>query len=260
MLSQQVRKESISSIIAALQSYDGCEFDARFTKDRVVVLYHNSRYNRRRLLETEFKDLREFQTLEQLIQHPEVIKLINDDGKTLWIEAKEDSTRGLRRDKLYCQELGKKITDILKHSRLRLDNVHIISFSPEILVHTSSVRTLRIIPYLFSAKDFIIPHYNPKTIAQIFISLRHHIQITKRFGIGGLLFSKLYLQGFFSCFQPPIEEIKAMGNDNFILGTEAQSFEEEKAFKDFVVITDFHGERIGGRGQNAGPLICHRGL
>jgi hypothetical protein len=32
------------------------------------------------------------------------------------------------------------------------------------------------------------------------------------------------------------------------------------AFKDFFVFTDYRGVRKEGRGKNAGPLICHRGL
>ena len=254
------KKKPIDSILAALQSYDGCEFDVRFAKDRIVVLHHDARFNRCRLLETDFKDLKGFQTLEELIQHPQLIKLVNDDGKTLWIEAKEDSSRGFRKDIPYCQELGRKVSALIHRSRLRLENVRVISFSPEILVNVSGLRTLRIVPYLFSAKDFVIPHYNLKTIAQMFVSLKRHIQHTKKSRIGGLLFSKLYLQGFFSYFQPSLEEIKSMEDADFILGTEAQTFEEENAFKDFVVITDYRGKRSGGRGENAGPLICHRGL
>ncbi len=260
MLSQNVGKIAVSSILSALQAYDGCEFDVRFTKGRVLVLFHDARHNRRRLLDTEFKDLKDVQTLEELIHHPDLVKLVNDGGKTLWIEAKEDSALGLRKDPVYCQEMGNKLADFLKRSRLRLENVHVISFSPEILIHTNGIQTARIVPYLFSAKDFFIPHYNPKTIGQMFVSLRRHAEATKNMGIGGLLFSKLYLRGFFSSFQPSWPEIKALGNNNFVLGTEAQTFEEEKAFKEFVVITDFRGERPGGRGENAGRLICHRGL
>jgi hypothetical protein len=260
MPSEHVEKKPIDSILAALQAYDGCEFDVRFTKDRVVVLHHDAEFNSRRLLETEFKKLKGFQTLEELIHHPRVINLVNDENKTLWIEAKEDSSRGFRKDLSYCQELGGKITDLLRNSVLRLENVRIISFSPEILIHTRGIRTLRIVPYLFSARDSTIPHYNLKTIAQMFGSLKHRIQYTKKLRIGGLLFSKLYLRGFFSYFQPSLEEIKSMGYADFTLGTEAQTYEEEKAFKDFVVITDYRGERSGGRGENAGPLICHRGL
>jgi hypothetical protein len=260
MPSEHVEKKPIDSILAALQFYDGCEFDVRLTKDRVIVLHHDARLKRRRLLETEFNDLKGFQTLEELIHHPQLIKLVNDEGKTLWIEAKEDSNRGLRKDSLHCQEFGRRVTDLLHNSSLRLENVRVISFSPEILVNTSGIHTLRIVPYLFSAKDFIIPHYNLETIAQMFVSLKRHIQHTKKLGIGGLLFSKLYLRGFFSYFQPSLEEIKSMEGADFMLGTEAQTFEEEKAFKDFVVITDYRGERMGGRGENAGPLICHRGL
>lgn len=260
MPSEHIEKRPIDSILAALQSYDGCEFDVRFTRDRIAVLYHDARFNRCRLLETEFRELKGFQTLEELIHHPQLIKLVNDDGKTLWVEAKEDSSRGFRKDLSYCQELGRKIADLLLHSQLRLEKVRVISFAPEILVNTRGIRTLRIVPYLFSAKDSTIPHYNLKTIRQMFVSLKRHIQHTKKMGIGGLLFSKLYLRGFLSYFQPSFEEIKIMGDSDFILGTEAQTFEEEKAFKDLVVITDYRGERPGRREENAGPLICHRGL
>ncbi len=260
MPSEHIDKKPIDSILAALQAYDGCEFDIRFTKDRVVVLYHDARFNRSRLFETEFKELKGFQTFEELIHHPRLINLVNDKNKSLWIEAKEDSNRGLRRDLPYCQELGRKIADLLHHSQLRLENVRVISFASEILVSIRGIRTLRIVPYLFSAKDSTIPHYNLKTISQMFISLKHYIPHTRQMGIGGLLFSKLYLRGFFSYFQPSLEEIKNMGDADFILGTEAQTFEEEKVFKDFVVITDYRGERPGRRAENAGPLICHRGL
>lgn len=250
----------ISSILAALQSYDGCEFDVRFTKDRVLVLYHDARYNHRQLLDTDFKDLRDIQTLEELIHHPQVIKSVNKKCKKLWIEVKEDTTLGLKRDLLLCQDLAGRITDQLKNSELESENIRIISFCSEILRHITGIHTLRIIPYLFTATDSFFPHYNPKTLIQMFISLRRHIQETKKIGIGGLLFSKLYLRGFFSLFQPSLEEIKTWRKDNFILGTEAQTFEEEEAFKDFVVITDFRGVRRGRRGRSAGPLICHRGL
>jgi len=257
---EKVEKISVSSLLAALELYDGCEFDVRLTRDRVLVLYHDSRHKGQPLLQTDFKDLKGVQAFEELINHPQVIELINDHGKTLWIEAKEDSTLGLKRDSLFCKELAKKISGQLKNSKLQLRNIRIISFCSEILKHISDIRTLRIVPYLFNATNSFIPRYNLKTIGQMFMSLRRLILDTKKMGVGGLLFSKLYLRGFFSLFQPSLEEIKSLEKGNFILGTEAQTFEEEKAFKDFVVITDFRGERKGGRGENLGPLISHRGL
>ena len=86
------------------------------------------------------------------------------------------------------------------------------------------------------------------------------MQRAERMGFSGLLFSKHYLRGFFSLFQPRAEEIVSWKKEGFILGTEAQTFEEEKIFQDFVVFTDYRGEKGGGRREGAGPLICHRGL
>lgn len=259
-INKKVEIKSVFSIIKALQSYDGCEIDVRLTKDRVLILYHDATYGKSPLLLTDFKNLKGVQTLEELITHPLVIKLLNDEGKTLWIETKEDASFSLKKDPLICRELAEKTTELLIHSKLHLENVRIISFSSEILKHISGIRTCRIVPYLFSATDFFFPFYNLKTVAQMFVSLKRHIQLTEKMGIGGLLFSKLYLKGFFSLFHQSIEEIKSLGNGDFILGTEAQTFKEEEDFKDFVVITDYHGERKGGRGKDAGPLICHRGL
>ena len=258
--SNKAENNSVSSILEALRSYDGCEFDVRFTRDKVLVLYHDVRYNRRRLLDTDFKGLRGVQTFEELISHPQVIKLINDNGKTLWIEAKEARSLGLKRDPVYSKELAKTITDQLKDSALQLENIRIISFCSEILKHISGIQTCRLVPYLFSATDSFITYYNLKTILQMFVSLRRHILDTKKMGIDGLLFAKQYLSGFFSLFQPSFEEIKSLGKGKFILGTLVKTFEEEKLFKDFVVVTDFRGERKSGRGKDAGPLICHRGL
>ena len=258
--SNNAEKNSVPSILAALRSYDGCEFDVRLTKDRVLVLYHDAKCNGRRLLETDFKDLKGVQALRELTDHPHVIELINNNGKTLWIETKEDTTLGLKRDPVYCQELARSIKDQLKESRLKPENIRIISFSSEILKHISGFRTCRIVPYIFTRADSLIRYYNHKTILQMFKSLRQYILDTKKMGIGGLLFYKLYLRGIFSLFQPSLEEIRLLGKDDFILGTGVETFEEEKFFKDVVCVTDYRGDREGGRGKNAGPLICHRGL
>ena len=94
----------------------------------------------------------------------------------------------------------------------------------------------------------------------MFVSLRQYVMDTKQMGIDGLFFYKRYLRGFFSLFQPSLEEIKSLSKDNFILGTGVETFEEEKFFKDIVCVTDYRGERKGGRRKDAGPLICHRGL
>ncbi len=260
MLLKKAEVKSVSAILRALQTYDGCEIDVRLTKDRVVALFHDANHSRRRLVNTDFKDLEGVQTLEELIHHPQVIESINTNGKTLWIEAKEDSRSGLRKDLLYCKEVAERVENELKHSRLNLENTRIISFAPGILKHIKGIRTLRIIPYFYSASDCSILHYNHKTILNMLISLRRHIENTKRLGMNGLLFSKKYLQGLFSFFQPCLEELKSSAGKDFILGTEAQTLEEEIAYRDFVVITDYRGERKEERGEGAGPLICHRGL
>ncbi len=139
--SHNTGNNSVPSILAALRYYDGCEFDVRLTRDRVLVLYHDAKYNGRRLLETDFKDLKGVQALKELIDHPQVIESINDNGKTLWIETKEDTTLGKKRDPVYCQELAGSITDQLKGSDLKPENIRIISFSSEILKHINGFRT-----------------------------------------------------------------------------------------------------------------------
>ena len=260
MRKEKVQKRSILSIVAALESYDGCEVDVRLTRDRVFVLFHDAEYEGHRLLQTDYKEIKGIQTLEELLHHPRLVSLVNDFNKTLWIEIKEDTTSGLKKDLLLSKDTARRIKQQLESSELRSDNIRIISFAPEILTHIKGIRTLRIIPYIFTATDYFFPYYNLKTIWQMVVSLRQHIQDTKRMEIGGLLFSKLFLRGFFSLFQPSIGQIVSWESDDFMLGTEAQTFEEEKAFREMVVITDYRGERKGGRGKNAGPLICHRGL
>ena len=260
MQKKKVQKRSISSIVDALESYDGCEVDVRLTRDRVFVLFHDAEYEGRRLFQTDHKDIDGIQTLEELLHHPRVLSLVNDFGKTLWIEIKEDTTLGLKKDLFLSKDTAERLRQQLESSELRLDNIRIISFASEILKYIKGIRTLRIVPYIFTATDYFFPFYNLKTIWHMVVSLRRHIQDTKSMEIGGLLFSKLFLRGFFSLLQPSIEQIKSWESDDFILGTEAQTFEEEKAFKEMVVITDYRGERKSGRGKNAGPLICHRGL
>jgi hypothetical protein len=260
MHKEKIEKKSLSSIVRALEEYDGCEIDVRLTRDRIPVIFHDARHNSQRLIKTNFRDLKGFLTLDTLIQHPRVIKLINDNGKTLWVEAKEDSNHRKRKDPSLRKETAHRLTKKLMDSGLHLENIRIISFCMEILVHVKGIRKLKIVPYLFSATDHYFPHYNHKTIFQLFQSLRQHMQEVKRLDFNGLLFSKHYLRGFFSIFHPQHEEIISWKEEDFILGTGAQTFQEEKDFKDFVVITDYRGDRREGRGENAGLLICHRGL
>ena len=246
--------------MAALEVYDGCEVDVRMTGDRILVIHHDAENQHQRLIETDFKDLNGVSLFDELIHHPRLIKLINEESKTLWIEAKEDSASGFKKDPSLRKDIAQRLTAKLIDSELNLDNIRVISFCAEILTQVKEIRTCLIIPYLFSPTDNFFPFYNHKTVFQIFMSIRRHMQKAKRMGFNGLLFSKHYLRGFFSLFQPSMEKILSWKEEEFILGTEAQTFEEEKAFKDFVVITDYRGERKGGRGEGAGSLICHRGL
>lgn len=250
----------LSSIVAALEMYDGCEFDVRLTRDRVPVIHHDAEFRGQRLINTDYQDLEGVSSFDELIHHPRVIQLVNKAGKSLWIEAKEDSTFSVRKDSSLRRNLAEKLTGKLRDSGLNLDSIAIISFCGEILIHVKGIRRCQIVPYLFSATDSTFPYYNPKTIFQMFVSLRRHMHKAAKMGFDGLLFSKLYLRGFFSSFQPSLEKIISWMEEDFILGTEAQTLEEEIVFKDFFVFTDYRGERKGGRGANAGPLICHRGL
>jgi hypothetical protein len=250
----------LSSILAALEVYDGCEFDVRLTRDRVLVIHHNAETHGQRLINTDYKDLEGISTFDELIYHPQVTQLVNEDGKTLWIEAKEDSSFRARKDPFLRKYMARRLTEVLTDSGLDLDNITIISFCDEILAHVKGIRRCHIVPYLFSATDSSFLYYNPKTIFQMFVSLERHIRKALKMGFDGLLFSKLYLRGFFSFFQPSLEKVLSWNTEGFILGTEAQTFAEEMAFQDFLVFTDYRGERKEARAENAGSLICHRGL
>ncbi len=250
----------LPSIVAALEVYDGCEFDVRLTRDRMLVIHHDAEINGQRLINTDYKDIEGISSFVELIHHPQLIRLVNEDGKTLWIEAKEDSNFRFKKDPSLRREIAQRLTEELTASGLDLDKITIISFCDEILTHVKGIRRCHIVPYLFSATDSRFPFYNPKTIFQMFVPLQRHIKKAIKRGFDGLLFSKHFLQGIFSIFQPSLEKVLSWKTENFILGTEAQTFAEEMAFKDFFVFTDYRGERKESREKNAGPLICHRGL
>lgn len=250
----------LTSIVAALEVYDGCEFDVRLTRDRILVIHHDAEVHGQRLINTDYQDLEGISLLDELIRHPQVTQLVNENGKTLWIEAKEDSTFRFKKDPSLRREIALRLMEELTDSGLDLDKITIISFCDKILTHVKGIRRCHIVPYLFSATDSRFPFYNPKTVFQMFVPLQQHIKKSIERGFDGLLFSKHYLQGFFSFFQPSLEKVLSWKTEDFILGTEAQTFAEEMAFKDFFVFTDYRGERKESRGKNASPLICHRGL
>ncbi|MFC2169323.1 glycerophosphodiester phosphodiesterase family protein [Acidobacteriota bacterium] len=253
-------KLKTDSILAALEVYDGCEFDVRLTRDRVLVIYHDATYRQKRLLNLNFDDLKDVLAFEDFIHDRKTINLVNNAGKTLWIEAKEDSDSGFKRNSGQNKYLAESLQSKLKYSKLNPKNIRIISFSLEILKNINAFLTLRIVPYIFCATDSYVPLYNHRTILHLFTSIKRHIHKTKNMGIGGLLFSKKYLKGFFSLFQPRLEKLLDMGKDNFILGTEAQTIEEERAFKDLVIITDVRGKLKDRKQNNPRLLVCHRGL
>ncbi len=260
MFKKKEETKPLSSVVAALKEYDGCEFDVRLTRDRVLVIHHDAEIYGQRMINTDYQDLEGISMFDDLINHPQVTQLVNEDGKTLWIEAKEDSSFKARKDPSLRRNIAQRLTEELTDSGLNLDNITIISFCDEILTHVKGIRRCHIVPYLFSATDCRFPYYNPKTIFQMFVSLQWHMKKAIKMGFDGLLFSKLFLRGFFSFFQPSLEKIVSWKTGDFVLGTEAQTYEEEMAFKDFFVFTDYRGGRKERRGKNAGPLICHRGL
>ena len=48
---------TISSILEALEIFDGCEVDVRMTRDRVLVIHHDARNRRQRLIETDVSNM-----------------------------------------------------------------------------------------------------------------------------------------------------------------------------------------------------------
>jgi hypothetical protein len=196
---------------------------------------------------------------QDLLEDEEIIKLVNKEGKTLWIEMKEDTYRGGLPDDRYARTLAKRVTGLLEDSDIELEKVHFISFCPQILDHVKGMKTMPIVPYLNCASDSFYPHRNARTVGNMFTSITKHLEWAKKKKYSGLLFTKLYFMGFFSKFNPPLKDvIKKYRKEDFILGTEAQTREDEEFFKEIVTITDYKGKRK--KKKRKGPLISHRGL
>lgn len=253
-----MKENTVAAIKAALKKYDGCEFDIRLTKDRQPVLHHNANYYGLRIIENKLKDLKAVNTLEQLVSNQDVIDLVNKKGKTLWIEAKEESRYKLKHDPPLCKKIGKAIMDQLHTSSLELDKVHIISFSPLIIDQLSGIKKIQIVPYLYSHTDVEHSHYTARTFMDMFTNFKLHIKRAKARGHDGLFFSKLFFQGPFSTFQPKLKDMIKYAGKDFILGLDSKTAEEEKRYSDLVVVTDYRGKR--GNYKRAGQLVAHRGL
>jgi len=253
----RLKENTVAAVAAALKDYDGCEFDVRLTKDGVPVLHHNSEYKGRRIWELDRKALPAVEGLSDLLGDERVKKAVNDDGKTLWIEVKEGSNKGLFRDDAYLQETAEAVRTALRESGLEPNNIRLISFQPRLLRCIKGFKRLPIVPFTYGAFDPGILHRTPRTYVEMLTPISVHIENAKERGFGGLLFSNRYLRGPFSAFQPKMEEIIALARKKFILGTEARTREEELAFRDLVVITDHRGKRTG---KGPKDLICHRGL
>lgn len=259
-----MNQNKIESIRAALIHYDGCEFDLRLTKDNVLILFHDAWYKQRRIIETNFKDIKNIQTFEQLIQDPEIEELVNGGNKTLWIEAKEEHNQKNKCIELYNKRIAEGILKQLYKSHLNLENIFIISFNITILKNLKGVNKLLIVPYYDCSSDGKFARKGRMSFKKLLVylrmvrSIKHHIQKAKELGLNGLLFPKQYFRGFFSIFQPSLENILTFAGEDVILGTDADTFEEEQYYNDLVVITNYNGKRNSNYRKK--PLIFHGGL
>jgi len=252
-----MKENTIDAVAAALKSYDGCEFDVRLTRDGELVLHHNSVYKGRPIWNQDRHDMRGVDGFGDLLKDGRMNKGVNEEDKTLWIELKEGSRRGFRRDDDYIKDTAEAVRFALKESALEKNNIRLISFQPLLLRPIRGFKRLPIVPFTYGAYDSGIRHRTPRTYLSGLTPLRTHIENARERGFAGLLFSKMYLKGPLSVIQPSINDIIALAGPKFILGTEAATREEEMAFRKLVVITDHRGKRTG-----KGPmqLICHRGL
>lgn len=252
-----MKENTIAAVAAALKSYDGCEFDVRLTRDGELVLHHNPTYKGHPIWDMDRKALRGVDGFKDLMADERVVKAVNEVGKMLWIELKEGSRRGFRRDDEHIKDTAETVRRDLKESGLDKNNIRLISFQPRLLKPIRGFKRLPIVPFTYGTYDSGIRHRTLRTYFHMLTPLRRHIERAKERGFAGLLFSNRFLSGPFSVIQPKISDILAFAGPKFILGTEAKSREEEMAFRDLIVVTDHRGKRTG---QGPKQLICHRGL
>lgn len=257
-----MNQNSIKNICTILKNHDGCEVDIRLTKNDVLVLCHDAWYQQKRVIDTEFKYLQNILSLEQLATDPGVIKLVNKLHKTLWIEVKEERNINGKSADLYNEIIVDKIEKLLKASRLDLNNIYIISFSASILMKINEFKKLLIVPY-YDCSSYGERSWKRNlsfditfVYIKMFLPLKYRIRRAKESGFNGLLFPKHYLRGFISMFQPSIDKILTFAGKDFILGTDADTFEEEQYFKNLVVITNYNGVRSESNYRRQ-PLIFH---
>jgi hypothetical protein len=260
-----LNQNSIKNICTILKNHDGCEFDIRLTKDDVLVLWHDAWYQQKRVIDTEFRYLQNILSLEEFVNDPKVIELVNNDPKTLWIEVKEERNINGKSSDLYNEIIVDRIEKLLKVSCLDLNNIYLVSFSTSILKKITEFKKLLIVPYYDCSSygersrkrnvsfDKIIVYL------KMFLPLKFRIQRAKELGFNGLLFPKQYLRGFISMFQPSIDNILTFAGKDFILGTDADTFEEEQYFKNLVVITNYNGARTKSN-YRMQPLVVHNFL
>jgi len=258
-------QNTIKNICIILENYDGCEFDIRLTKDEVLVLCHDAWYQQKRVIDTEFKYLQNILSLEQLVNDPEVMELVNKFHKTLWIEIKEERNINGKATDLYNEIIIDRIEKLLKASCVNLNNIYLISFSASILIKINKFKKLLIVPYYdcssYGERSWKrkIPFTKIGIYTKMLLPLKYHIQKAKESGFNGLLFPKQYLRGFISMFQPPLDNLLTFAGNDFILGTDADTFEEEQYFRKLVVITNYNGVRLKSNYRKQ-PLIFHKCL
>ncbi|TAJ14500.1 hypothetical protein DMA11_04830 [Marinilabiliaceae bacterium JC017] len=254
----------IENIKAALKLFDGCEFDIRMSEDRIPVLYHDASINGTLICETRFEDFRGLETLEQLLGDREIVDLVNQSGKKLVIEVKEDLFVHKDNSGQAAKSVAQIIEEVVNKSEINVENLFVISFCAPILRWFRGIRTLLIIPYINCSPK--ISCFNgegkcrltPKTIWMMCRSLKAHVKDAQNIGCSGLLFSNRFLKGFFSLFQPSLEQLLSVTDSGFILGTNAKDEKEEEAYKQLWVITDIKTAKVIE--QRAGLLISHRGV
>lgn len=243
-----------TGLIWGLIHFDAIETDLRLSKDNKLIIYHDPTLPTGELI----RDLTQEELVERdipILQNFLKLKQVGEFTKTkmLYLELKRDC-KGGREEKT----LGELFFQAFKKLDLSIENIHLISFTTELLKpFVGTYPCYPIIPNLNECSKFL---RRLRALPQlVFKSMNSYLEEAVDMGWAGIFFARQVLNGPLSRLHPSYEEmVQTAKEKQLVIGMNVLSITEENTYNALARFTDdLVNPRRAKEGE--GPIIAHRG-
>ena len=256
----------IDSLKWGLYNFDGIEFDVRIASDGIPVIHHDPTTASGEIIEktpsTQLANKR-VPLLHEMLNEEFILKCIRGEipNKTLWLEIKTPCRKKYNKFAADPETFAEIITDQISATRPDLNTIRIIGFNKSYLQAFSKATPFKTYPILPTINECVSERMMILRALPGFFhhSLLWHAKKAKELGFRGLLFSQLYVKGILSLRHVRYEKLLRLQSNQFELGTDTKTLQEEQEFRQIHRFTDLTTPHPRHATNGEGRIIAHRG-